>query len=379
MKKIADTLKRIFIRKRTLILLLALVGEICLKIAQKNSYFAEVIFGRHIFRWLSLGISGITRLFPFSVAEVMIILAPFAVIALIAGFIVKAVRNRKDIFYRIMTFVLNAACMASVVWFFYCFGCGINYYRYPVGDHFGYETEDASKEELAALLEELSVQTAEARKQVTSFDENGVYVIPDSPRALAKKAKEAYKKFSSKDPFFSGAYPAPKCIMLSHLMSYTEFTGIYTCWTMEANVNVDNPGYSLGSTMCHELAHLQGFIREDEANFISYMVCTASDDPDLRYSGLMLAFVYTHNALMGEDPELCMKAEAACADSGMWLDFVANSEYWKQFEKAKVIAEVADNLNDTYLKANDQEDGVKSYGRVVDLLIAKYRKEHHLE
>ena len=56
-------------------------------------------------------------------------------------------------------------------------------------------------------------------------------------------------------------------------MSRTEITGIFIPFTMEANVNVDIPDYSLGSTMCHELAHLHGFIREDEANYISYLAC----------------------------------------------------------------------------------------------------------
>ena len=35
----------------------------------------------------------------------------------------------------------------------------------------------------------------------------------------------------------------------------------------------------------------------------------------------------------------------------------------------------SNKINDTYLKANAQSDGVKSYGRMVDLLLAKYRKD----
>ncbi|HPE16562.1 MAG TPA: DUF3810 family protein, partial [Oscillospiraceae bacterium] len=34
-----------------------------------------------------------------------------------------------------------------------------------------------------------------------------------------------------------------------------------------------------------------------------------------------------------------------------------------------------DRMNDAYLKANAQRDGVKSYGRMVDLLLAEYRDE----
>ena len=32
-------------------------------------------------------------------------------------------------------------------------------------------------------------------------------------------------------------------------------------------------------------------------------------------------------------------------------------------------------MNDTYLKMNDQSDGVQSYGRVVDLMLAVFRQE----
>ncbi len=358
---------------------MAAVGEVCLKIAENSIYFAEEIFAKHIFKWLSLGISFVTGIFPFSVAEVMIIAAPVLVIVLIAGFIRKLIKNKKDAAHLILTFILNAACMASVVWFFYCFGCGINYYRYPVAYYFELETRDSSAEELAALLGELADEAGRAREELDSFDENGVFILPDNARGLAKEAKQAYKDFSKSYPIFGGPYPAPKRVMLSHLMSYTQIIGIYTCWTMEANVDVDIPAYDIGSTMCHELAHLRGFIREDEANFISYMVCSSSDSPTLRYSGAMLAFVYTANALNGKNPDLYAKTVSEHYYPGMWADLAANTEYWKQFEKAKVVSEVTNELNDTYLKANEQEDGVESYGRVVDLLLAKYRKEHNLE
>lgn len=379
MKSLKDTLKRTFLRKRTLILLLAVIGEVCLKIAEKSSFFAEEIFGRHIYKWMSVGISAITGIFPFSVAEFMIITAPFLAIALIAGFIVKLVKNKKDFLYLILTFILNAACMGSVIWFFYCFGCGINYYRYPVSTYFELETRDSSAEELAALLGELADTAIEERAQLTTFNDKGVYILPDTPQMLGKEAKKAYAGFSEKYPIFSGPYPAPKCVMFSHLMSYTNIIGLYTCWTMEANVDVDITAYEIGSTMCHELAHLRGFIREDEANFISYMVCMDSDSHDLRYSGTMLAFNYTANALAGKNMDLYAKTISEHYDPGMWLDLEANREYWKQFEKAKVVSEVTTELNDNYLKANDQDDGVESYGRVVDLLLAKYRKDNNLD
>ena len=39
------------------------------------------------------------------------------------------------------------------------------------------------------------------------------------------------------------------------------------------------------------------------------------------------------------------------------------------------IQDISNAANDTYLKANDQADGMRSYGRMVDLLLAEQRAE----
>ena len=59
----------------------------------------------------------------------------------------------------------------------------------------------------------------------------------------------------------------------------------------------------------------------------------------------------------------------------MVADMIANSEYWKQFEDT-TAAQVGESMNNAYLKANKQTDGTKSYGRMVDLLLAEWRAEH---
>ena len=59
---------------------------------------------------------------------------------------------------------------------------------------------------------------------------------------------------------------------------------------------------------------------------------------------------------------------------GLVRDLKQNSEYWKQFQQS-TVREVSTSINDAYLKANHQTDGVRSYGRMVDLLLAYYREE----
>ena len=56
-------------------------------------------------------------------------------------------------------------------------------------------------------------------------------------------------------------------------MSYANIGGMFFPFTMESNINVDNPFFVVPWTMAHELAHQCGFMREDEANFIAYLAC----------------------------------------------------------------------------------------------------------
>ena len=145
---------------------------------------------------------------------------------------------------------------------------------------------------------------------------------------------------------------------------------------MEANVNIDVPDFTLPFTMCHEQAHLRGFMREDEANFIAYLACMESVDQAIQYSGASMAAMYAMNTLYQADYERFCELYATYSP-GVQRDFAAQSRYWAQFEGP--VAEVSDKVNDTYLKANRQTDGVASYGRMVDLLLANYRAKHGVE
>ena len=66
------------------------------------------------------------------------------------------------------------------------------------------------------------------------------------------------------------------------------------------------------------------------------------------------------------------------ADAWVVGNFADNNAYWAQFED-QVIAQVSETVNDAYLKANNQQDGTQSYGRMVDLLLADFRQRHGLE
>ena len=376
-------MKQLLLRKRNFILLFIPLGIFFTEWAKRDTEVAEHVFARGIYPVYAQVVAALTGWLPFSLAELIVAAGPIVILVLLIRQVVRTVRVREPAedgssvgeqrFVLLMTAVQNLLCLVAVIFFVYVIGCGVNYHRYSANEYLGLNVQESSVEELKGLLIELAQETAKLREELTTEDERGVYVLPMSIRKLGKEAKYAYEALAEEYPIFGGSYPAPKPVTASRLMSHTEITGVFTCWTMEANVNVDISPYSIGSTMCHELAHLRGFMREDEANYISILACRASESPDLRYSGSMLALIYVGNALYGKDADAYFEIYRQYYSEGMRRDLSANNEYWDQFEDTKV-AEVANKVNDTYLKANEQDDGVQSYGRVVDLLLAEYRQ-----
>lgn len=391
-------MKQLLLRKRNILLLLVPLGILLTRWAKNSADVAEKVFAAGIYKYLSRGLSFLTGWVPFSLMELIIIVGPVTVLVLIIRQIVRFCKVKKPVYAMsqyhrdimevqsvaaqrvnlLVTMLQNLFCLASVIYFGYVLLCGVNYHRYPVAYHLGLTVENSTVDELAGLYTELADKATELRIQLTTENERGVYVLPYSERELGKETKKAYQELAKEYPVFGGRYPAPKPVFFSGLMSWTEITGVFTPWTMEANVNIDIPPYSIGSTMCHELAHLRGFMREDEANYISYRACMASDSVDLQYSGTMLALIHTGNALYRQDADRYFALYTEHISAKVSRDLVANNEYWDQFEKPVVgettIGEIADKVNDTYLKANDQTDGTKSYGRVVDLLLAEYKQ-----
>lgn len=332
--------------------------------------FAEQYYIRYVYRYLSQGLGMLTGCIPFSLMEwqsiFVLIYAVFSCGRFFSNILLDRQRWKKTVWHGFW----SGFAFLSIVLFLFVTTCGMNYYRDTFTEHSGMELGKYTKEELQALCLSLTRQAGEIRKQLEE-DENGVVKYHfKNDRELAKEAQKAMSELAKDYKILDGQYPAPKQMLFSKVMSRMELTGIFWGFTMEANVNTDVLDYNIPSTMCHELAHLRGFMREDEANYIGYLACMASDNLEMQYSGLMLALVYANNQLYRADQELYWKVRELYHE-GMNRDLAADQAYWLPYQDT-VISTISNNVNDTYLKANNQSDGVKSYGRMVDLLLAQF-------
>lgn len=154
-------------------------------------------------------------------------------------------------------------------------------------------------------------------------------------------------------------------------MTYTHISGVYTFFTGEANVNVNYPDFNTPFTMAHEMAHQRGIAREDEANFVAFLVCMESDDEYIRYSALTNMLQYMGNALYSADSSLYSKLYGSYYPDNVKAEFRAYSTFFDKYRDSGV-SNVVENVNDTFLGSQGQTHGTRSYGLVVELFTSYY-------
>ncbi len=372
-------LGKLFTQKRNFLFVLPVLAVIMYFLAKSNRDIAEKVFARGIYRVYGEIFSRISDILPFSLAELLITLFIIFVPTMLILGVVRIIRvkvNRASVrIFRLLSMFRDILLTIGILLFWFMIGCGTNYYRYEFTEYSGLTVENATVEELAGLYRELLTKTVEARR-ATGASETAVFSSKMSFSERADAASDAMSRIGELYDVLDRYYPDPKPVAGSWFMSYFGISGVYSPFTVEANVNFCVPDYTKGFDMCHELSHLSGFMREDEANYLGYLACINSDNPELIYSGYSAALVHVGNKLYEADPDLYFSIRELYP-KGLNADLAANNEFWTQFRKTEVGAALSNagkNINNAYLKANGVSDGTSSYGRFADLLLAEYRQ-----
>lgn len=354
--------------------LLTPAGLLLIRLARDNAMAVERIYSRGWYHGMATVLTALTGKLPFSAMEVILLLLGAGILLFLIFWVREAIRQGKRWWMVCLKRLWIIASATSAVFFWFVLTGNLNYYRIPVGESLGLQTEATDVETLRSLCHLLARQAAELRPQCEE-DAEGVFASSVAYAELAETASDAVTaldKIYGVQLFDLAGRTRPKAMYFSEIMSYIQLTGVIFPYISEPNINVHQPAYGISSTMCHELSHICGFMREDEANFISYLACYNSGSTELQYSGAMMGLIHATNRLYRYDQNAWQEIYTLLPE-GVLRDLAANSRYWKKYETP--VGETADHWNDAYLKANDQTDGVQSYGRMVDLLIAFYRAQ----
>lgn len=331
---------------------------------ESAEWYAEKIFPAVSFPAVFLN-----SLIPISLTELALVAGIMIFPLLIAWFIFRAIRSdsKGKYFYRT---ALIAAIVFSVFSASFSLMHGFNYSRNPLDAMLGIAPTERSEEELEEVLRWLIASVTEEQKNLPKDEFGSSMLLTDMDQTLAD-GSEAMNLAGDRFPVLAGNDALPKPVGLSHYWSYTGIVGMYFPFFGEANINIDVPVYSIPMSICHELAHVRGIAREQDANLAAFIACISSDRADFRYSGYIFALGYIASDLAAADIEAYIRLMETIPDV-VWKDWQASADYWMQFEGP--VEEVSEQVNDTYLKANNQEAGTMSYSMVSGQIIEYYYK-----
>ncbi len=157
-----------------------------------------------------------------------------------------------------------------------------------------------------------------------------------------------------------------KLSRVSFALSRLQLSGYYFPWTGEAQINAEMPRSLWPRVGAHEKAHQRGFARENEATVIGVLVCLASTDPTVFYSGTLGLFASLDRDLAVVDPQARQKLWTRLPKPAV-DDFRQEAAFWKAHEG--VAGALSEKVNDAYLKGQGVASGVGSYSETTRLFM----------
>ncbi len=329
--------------------------------------FAE-IWTRYPAQAIRFIMAKLTNFIPFSLAETILLSLPFLAIGYIIASSVSTKKDESDAnFYRWLRPIVSIILVIATLFFA---GFGPAYGRYKLARNLGLTQKDVSADELYSTGLELSKLISKEIGEV-DFDLSGESVMPYDYKTLQDKVNEAFESFAEEEDFISHFSSRPKAVALSEPMTYTHISGVYTFMTGESNINTNYPDFLVPYTMAHEMAHQRGIAREDEANFIAFLVCIGSEDAYIRYCGYANMLNYINSALTQADKEKAVEFYYYHTPIELRREFYSYATFFDKYRDS-VASEVSGAVNNTFLQSQGQKEGTKSYGLVVDLAVAYF-------
>ena len=353
-----------------LLILFIIIGLICIgfEILKNNAYLIEKVFPGKLMLGFKSIIFASFGLFNFSVAEVLIIISVMLLIFLIVYFIKDIAKHSKKIVF-VLDFIFKVIIMLGIFYIFFMIFCGIDYYRSPIEQKLNLQVKDTTKQELIQTGD-IIMQKLNSAAQNVNRDEKGLFVPAMNKKQMFEFSNVVYKKLASDAVVENIRFSTPKEAVFSEALNYLNISGFYFPFTGEANINIKEGNIFLPFVICHEKAHQFSIMREQEANFVAFLACSESENNDFIYSGYLKAFVTILAQVYIEDKDV-YKSMISKLDGNVKKDIIEYNKAMSKYEGP--VSQISESVNNSYLKSQGQTDGVKSYGKMTDLLIAKYK------
>lgn len=337
-----------------------------IRILSSYPYFVEQWYSNGIYKYTSAFLRFGLGYIPFSLGD---FLYAFLIILLIRWLVIRISQGFKNP----KKWIVEGVAVLSLIYFCFNLFWGFNYYRLPL--HASLEIEDEyTTEELTELTKLLIKRSNKIHLEITQDDSLKVD-LPYSKKQLLDLAVKGYDSIDEKFPELDYEQRSLKRSVYSLPLTYMGFNGYLNPLTNEGQVNTIIVPYKIPTTASHEIGHQLGFAKENEANFLACLTTMNHPDIYFRYSGYTFALSYCLSELFRRDPDLTTELLESL-NYGIQLNYLEVREFWEShqnpFEPVFMFA------YNSFLVANNQPDGMRSYSYVVALLVNYYKDRGRL-
>ncbi len=341
-----------------------IMAILLVEISKRSVAAADFLNGTLCF-YIRRSLAFISGLLPVSFYDIILLSSPIIAAAVITLTVMVFRRGCARV-----RFILN---ILSVILLFYAgnlITLGISYNTTSVDREMNFPIAEVTAENLARTMTELRDEVNSLAPAVR-YNSDGVSDPGYTMDEISEKICKAYSDFSAEYGFVPDFASRAKAVSKpgSVVMSYLGITGIYFYPTGESNVNMLYPAYDVVFTTAHELSHQRGILRENEANFMAYIICSRSEDSYLRYSAALNMYSYIASALYYTDKNMYYDIAEGLSNEARG-DLRASSEVSAKYGDT-FISDISSFINDLFLKSHGTA-GVVTYGRVVTLTVSYF-------
>jgi hypothetical protein len=250
----------------------------------------------------------------------------------------------------------NTIALAAGVYLVFLLVWGLNYRREPLTTKLDYEPQRVSSKALTVLAHEAveRLNSLHLRTHAQPWPDFG-----ELPVRLGLAFEQIQQDLGARRTAVTGL---PKQTLLTPYFKRAGVDGMINPFSLEVLVNSTVLTFERPFVVAHEWAHLAGYANESEANFVGWLTCLSGDAAS-RYSAWVFFFPHLLRHL---DPDQQAQLWEEM-DMGPMTDFRAVSERISQ--TVPIVRINANRVYDRYLRANRVDEGIASYGAVVDLVL----------
>lgn len=289
-------------------------------------------------------------LFDFILAFLMLTVA-----VLLWRTVTGALRQRSIV--TLLRGVLHVAVILANVYLWFEGAWGLNYARVPLESSIPY---DRARVTPAAVMALAARAAGETNRGYAAGHSAGFPASGEIPPALVTAFHEVERRLGRPRPTVPGR---PKRTALAVFFRASGTDGMHAPFVLETLLNPDLTGPERPAVLAHEWAHLSGYAPEDDASFVGLLAALHAD-PAARYSAW---FAITFEAA-SQLPRDEWRRVLATLEPGPRADQDAVTQRLQS--RVDVVQRVSWQTYDQYLKAQGVEEGIRSYSRVVQLLLA---------